>query len=73
VRDTYGSAPLVGLIRGTITKIPSSRFHPSHHRAYCYNRRGHGFDTALDGPHLERPRFCGHWSCRRYVAALLSQ
>ena len=70
MRDTYGSAPSVGLIRGIITKIPSSRFHPYHRRGCCWNR-GHLFDTVLAGSHLESSRIFGRWSCRRYVAAHL--
>ena len=71
VRDTHGPAPLVGLVRGTIAKIPSSRFHPSHCRVCCWNHRGHGSDTALGDFRLESRRFFSLWSCRRYVAALL--
>ena len=70
VRDTYGSAPLAGLVRGAVTEIPSSRFHPSHRRVCCWNHRGHGSDTALGGFRLESRRFLGRWSCLRYVAAL---
>ena len=63
VRDTYGSAPSDGLIRGTITKIPSSRFHPCRRRGCCWNR-GHLFDAVLGGSRLENNRFFECWSCR---------
>jgi len=72
VRDTYGLAPSVGLVRSTITKIPPSPFLSStRHRGFRCNRRGLGFDTALGGSRVGHRRFFGRWSCRRYVAALL--
>jgi len=69
VRDTYGLAPSVGLVRSTITKILSS---PStHHRDSCWNHWSDGFHTALSGSRVRPHRVFGRWSCRRYVVTLL--